>query len=55
MVPAGHVQVNVGFSDRYKLHNYTTTQTYMGGPDPVPDEFSFKYIKDRRTIFRRRR
>lgn len=28
---------------------------YMGGPDPVPDEFSFKYIKDRRTIFRRRR
>jgi len=26
---------------------------YMGGPDPVPQEFSFKYIKDRRTIFRR--
>lgn len=26
---------------------------YMGGPDPVPQEFSFKYIRDRRIIFRR--
>lgn len=26
---------------------------YMGGPDPVPEEFSFKYIRERRTIFRR--
>ena len=28
---------------------------YMGGPDPVPQEFSLKYIRDRRTIFRRHR
>lgn len=28
---------------------------YLGGPDPVPEEFSFKYIKDSRTIFKRHR
>ncbi len=28
---------------------------YLGGLDPVPDEFSFKYIKDSRIIFRRHR
>lgn len=28
---------------------------YMGGPDPVPDRFSFKYIRDRRIAFRRHR
>jgi uncharacterized protein len=26
---------------------------YLGGLDPVPEKFSFKYIKDSRTIFRR--
>ena len=26
---------------------------YFGGPDDVPEQFSFRYIKDRRTAFRR--
>jgi hypothetical protein len=26
---------------------------YFGGPDEVPEQFSFRYIKDRRTAFRR--
>jgi uncharacterized protein len=28
---------------------------YLGGPDPVPDVFSFKYIKESKIIFRRHR
>ena len=29
------------------------SRNYMGGPDPVPEEFSFKTIKKNKIIFKR--
>ncbi|MGD1823106.1 MAG: membrane protein insertion efficiency factor YidD [Pleomorphochaeta sp.] len=34
---------------------FRCSRFYLGGYDPVPDEFSFKIIKTNNTIFRRRR
>lgn len=32
---------------------FRCSRFYLGGPDPVPDEFSFETIKKNNTIFKR--
>ena len=34
---------------------FRCSRFYMGGHDPVPEEFSFKQIKNSNTIFKRRK